>query len=191
MERLEQAKKRDHKIYVTDVAVNKISRTFIPFLSEKQNELIYKNHVALLQTAKDKNDSNEVAFLFDLNTGESCIKMGDESEVNIFLNPNAVSMSAHSQDKTLFLVHNHPSTQDFSYSDIGVFLLNDSFGGISVASNLGDVHILFKSDRFDFYRAYEYISFIRNEYDHYDSEADRAIVKRFLKNSEKLGILQY
>jgi len=188
---LEQAKKRDHKIYITDVAVDKVSKVDIPILYDEQNKRIFENHKELLRISKNKNDSNEVALLFDLNSDETTVKLGDEHEVNIFLNPNAVSMADHSDLNSLFLAHNHPSTQDFSYSDLGVFLMNDSIGGISVVSNMGDVHILFKSESYDFDRAYEYISSIRAKYSDYDAEVDKAIVKEFLKNSKKIGVMQY
>lgn len=188
---LEQAKKRDHKIYITDIAVEKVSKADIPYLTAEQNYRIFENHKELLRTSKNKNDSDEVALLFDLNSDETVVKLGDEHEVNIFLNPNAVSLADHSDPNSLFLAHNHPSTQDFSYSDLGVFLMNDSIGGISVVSNAGDVHILFKTENYNFDGAYEYISGIRRKYSDYDAETDKAIVKEFLKNSRKIGILQY
>lgn len=191
VETLGQAKKRDHKIYITNVAIDKISKADIPYLTEVQNDMIYKNHISILKISQTNNDSNEVASLLDLHTNESAVKLGDEHEVNVFLNPNAVSMSDHAEDGSLFLAHNHPSTQDFSYSDLGVFLMNDSIGGISVVSNTGDVHILFKSEKYDFDRAYELISSIKSQYSDYDSEVDRLIVKEFLKNSKKVGIMQF
>lgn len=191
MKTLEQAKKRDHKIYITDMAIDKVSKADIPYLTEVQNDMIYKNHISILKISQTDNDSNEVASLLDLHTNESAVKLGDEHEVNVFLSPNAVSMSDHAEDKSLFLAHNHPSTQDFSYSDLGVFLMNDSIGGISVVSNTGDVHIIFKSEKYNFDRAYELMVSIKSQYGSYDSEVDRLIVKEFLKNSKKVGIMQF
>ena len=178
---MEQAKKRDHKIYITDMAIDKVSKADIPYLTEVQNDMIYKNHISILKISQTDNDSNEVASLLDLHTNESAVKLG----------PNAVSMSDHAEDKSLFLAHNHPSTQDFSYSDLGVFLMNDSIGGISVVSNTGDVHIIFKSEKYNFDRAHELMVSIKSQYGSYDSEVDRLIVKEFLKNSKKVGIMQF
>lgn len=191
VETLEQAKKRDHKIYITDVAIDKVSRSDIPYLTQVQNDMIYINHISILKISQTDNDSNEVASLLDLYTNESAVSLGDEHEVNVFLNPNAVSMSDHAEDGSLFLAHNHPSTQDFSYSDLGVFLMNDSIGGLSVVSNTGDVHILFKSEKYNFARAYELMASIKSQYDSYDSEVDRLMVKEFLKNSKTVGIMQF
>ena len=91
----------------------------------------------------------------------------------------------------MFLAHNHPSTQDFSYSDLGVLLLNDGIGGISIVSNTGDVHVLFKSQNYSFDKAYEILSEIINQYNDYNDDIDNAIVKKFLKVCKKAGILNY
>ena len=150
--------------------------------------MIYENHKTLLRKSQTVNNSDEVAMLFDLNTGIVAEKLGSEHKVNVFENPNAVSMHAHAKQGSLFLAHNHPSTQDFSNSDLGVFLMNDSIGGISVVSNSGNVHILYKTDKYDFSLAYECISKIRNSYATYNEEIDKTIVKDFLKISSKIGI---
>lgn len=188
---LEQAKKRDHKIYITDIAINKISKSNVSVLSKIQNDKIDKFHRALLKISKNDNNSNEVAYLFDLQTDTDVYQLGSEHKVNILLNPIAYSMMKNAKDNSLFLAHNHPSTQDFSYSDLGVLLLNDSLAGISVVSNTGDVHILFKSDNYSFDKAYEVLSKIRNQYNDYDDNIDKAIVADFLKICKKAGILEY
>lgn len=188
---LEQAKKRDHKIYITDVALSKISKSAVPKYSKNQNLLIDEIHKELLTRSKNTNNSNEVAYLFNLNSGERAYRNGSEHEVNIFKDPIAYAMSNSSEDKSLFLAHNHPSTQTFSYSDLGVFLCNDSIGAMSVVSNTGDVHILFKSDKYSYTKAIEKLMDIKDEFGGYSPDADLLIVKLFLKNSEKIGINKY
>ena len=54
---LEQAKKRDHKIYITDIAINKISKSNVSVLSKIQNDNIDKFHRALLKISKNDNNS--------------------------------------------------------------------------------------------------------------------------------------
>lgn len=142
MSDLEQAKKRDRKIFITDVAINKISKSTVSEYSEVQNALVDEIHKELLIRAKDYNNSNEVACLLNLSNGEKAFQNGSEHSVNVFKNPVAYAMADNSEDNSLFLAHNHPSTQTFSYSDLGVFLSNNSIGAMSVVSNTGDVHIL-------------------------------------------------
>ena len=117
--------------------------------------------------------------------------MGTEHVVNIFENPLAYSMAKNSKANSLFLAHNHPSTQSFSYADVGVFMYIDSLAGMSVVSNTGDVHILFKSSRFDYHGAYDALASIKDSFGGYCPEHDLDIVKAFLKISSKYGIMQY
>jgi hypothetical protein len=58
-------------------------------------------------------------------------------------------------------------------------------------SNTGDVHILYKSNKYDFDKAYEAISNIKEKYGEYSEEVDAAIVKDFLKISTSVGIIGY
>ncbi len=183
---LEQAKKRDHKIYITDTAIEKVTNSNVPHYNDMQNQMIDNKHKELLKRAKMFNDSNETAVLFDLSSGEEAVMLGGENSVDIFENPNAVSMA--NSGRVLFLAHNHPSTQNFSYADIGVFLMNDSINGLSAVSNMGVAHIIAKSDKYDFAKAYEALSDIRRKYDIVDEETNKLIVKEFLKIAKFLGI---
>lgn len=183
---MEQAKKRDHKIYITDEAIEKITPSDISHYSNEQNTLINQKHKELLVKSKQINDSNETAVLFNLNTGEEAIMFGNESSVNIFDNPVAVSMA--NKNSFLFLAHNHPSTQNFSYADLGVFLMNDCINGLSAVSNMGVSHIIAKSEKYDFNKAYEVLMEIRGKYHLVDDKVNSLIVKEFLKKSKFVGI---
>ena len=81
--------------------------------------------------------------------------------------------------------------QSFSYADIGVFMQVDSIAGISVVSNTGDVHILFKTERYNFSKAYDALMKIKKKYGGYSREHDLDIVKDFLKVSRRYGIILY
>ena len=59
---MEQAKKRDHKSMITDIAVSKVSLVEIPGFSPAQNESLRTLHKELLRDAQLHNNSNEVAY---------------------------------------------------------------------------------------------------------------------------------
>ena len=46
---MEQAKKRDHKVYITDVAIDKVSIVNVPELSRSINETIQNEHKNILR----------------------------------------------------------------------------------------------------------------------------------------------
>ena len=188
---LEQAKSRDHKIMINDVSISKATAPLVPGFSNEQNKRLAELHKELLTKSMLENDSNETAFLFNPFDLTYVFQHGVENCVNILENPEAFSMITSGRYSNLFLLHNHPSTKSFSYSDIGVFLLNDSIGGITVITNTGETHCLIKTNKYNFEEAYSVLSEIRREFSAStpNSEEDAEIVKRFIKSSKKTGIV--
>ncbi len=186
---MEQAKSRDKKIEITDIAIEKAEAPDIPYFTTEQNQKFKELNKELLRKAKNENDSNEVAFLFDPNTLSFEYEFGDVNSVNILYNPLARDMLRTSDDKSLFLLHNHPSTKTFSYSDIGVLLTNDKIGGMTAVSNYGVVNTVYKTPKYNAELALRIMKDIRSNYPKDLSEADdHAIVKQFLKISESYGV---
>ena len=66
MGNLEQAKKRDHKIFITDTAIEKVSLVKPSDFSYSQASLMKSKHKELLNVAKKQNNSNEVLFIENL-----------------------------------------------------------------------------------------------------------------------------
>lgn len=188
---MEQAKTRDKKIEITDIAISKAEPPSIPDFSDEQNARFRELHKELLRLAKEKNDSNEVAFLFDPNTMGYEMAFGGASYVDIFENPIARDMYRNSSVGELYLLHNHPSTKTFSYSDIGVLLVNAKLKGITVITNAGNTEVLQKTEKYDYDTARRVLEKIRMEYQtkSLNEEQDAEIVKRFLKVSNKTGIV--
>ena len=54
-------KKRDHKIMITDEAINKVSRVQYKEIPETEYDNLRELARQVLQISKDENDSNEVA----------------------------------------------------------------------------------------------------------------------------------
>lgn len=187
---MEQAKTRDKKIEITDIAISKAEPPLIPGFSDEQNTRFKELHQELLRLAKEENDSNEVAFLFDPKTMSYEKAFGGVSNVDIFENPIARDMYRNSSECELYLLHNHPSTKTFSYSDIGVLLVNAKLRGITVISNAGNTEVLQKTEKYDYDAARRALEKIRMEYktQTLNEEQDAEIVKRFLKISKKFGI---
>lgn len=187
--KLEQAKTRDKKIAITDMAIEKANAPDIPYFTLEQNQKFKELNKELLRTAKFKNDSNEVAILFDPVSLTYHTSFGGVSSVNILDNPMARDMIRNADEKSLFLLHNHPSTKTFSYTDIGVLLTNDNYGGMTAVANNGVVNTIYKTSRYDRTLALKAIKSIRQEYpEKLSGSDDIAIVKRFLKISESCGI---
>lgn len=188
---MEQAKTRDHKITINDIAISKADPPSIPGFTDEQNQKFSDLHKELLKKSMEENDSNETACLFDPISLNYVFQHGGINSVDILDNPEAFSMINSDRYSGLYLLHNHPSTRTFSYADIGVLLLYNNIEGITVITNDGDVQCLVKTNKYSFDKAYKILQSIRREYksDVPDEQEDAEIVKKFIKNSKKVGII--
>lgn len=150
---LKQSRDIMKRIEITDVAISKVPYIEYKGFSEKQNIIMRRLTQEVLILSKDENHSNEVAITFDIESDNPLesygISYGDEHSVTIA----ADTLSNHlliSQDSIAVVVlHNHPSIQTFSLTDISFFLQYDNLKMMSVVSNYGKVHYLYKDKNFD------------------------------------------
>ena len=181
---LEQAKKCDHKIMITDVAIDKVPYVEIPGLSEEICRLIQNEHKEILRIAQSKNDSNEVLSVYSLENKRKVMVLGSETSVNPSTNPEAVGLVHSSGRNGLMYLHNHPSTKNFSLADIDTFIRNGQIKLMSVVSNQGEVHILCKKSSYDYAKMR---LFMMNLLDNYNGEIDKILIE-FFKKCGKVGV---
>lgn len=184
---LKQAKKRDHKIFVTDVSIEKIAKVNISDFSETQNDLLQAKHKKLLRLSKEENNSNEVLLIDDLNFKSEVSVRGGEFAVTPADNPFAVSVIEKAERKSLIYMHNHPSTNTFSVGDIDTFICESSIKTMSVVTNQGEVYVLNKLKNYDYNKIRNllrkiYDSFPEGEID------DKEFVSFFIKRCKEGGI---
>ncbi|GHV49146.1 hypothetical protein FACS189499_10010 [Clostridia bacterium] len=185
---MEQAKEREKKVMITDIAVEKVGKAEIPGFSDTQNRRLQQLHRDLLQTAKNQNDSNEVLKIWNIFTDEVADTLGSESRVDLSDNPSAVALLRNSKARELVYLHNHPSTKNFSLSDIDTFVCDSQVGIMTVVTNQGEVYALKKNGRYSFIEAKNMLTEILKEL-HADNNYSHAeVVRKFLKESRKVGI---
>ena len=189
VDKLEQAKKRDKKIYITDIAISKVPLIHIEGLNEEQNEIFQQKHKELLRMAMTKNNSNEVANVFSLDFAHDIFHFGNEKVVNLNQHPTIADLIMNSNDNSVFVMHNHPSTQKFSYSDLGVLLANNSIFGISVVSNTGETQVLYKAINYFKPNVIELLKDIRTKHYSNGSLDEIEVVNEFLKQCFDVGIV--
>lgn len=184
---LEQAKRRDHKILITETAINKVGFVKPTDFSDVQASLMMSKHKELLNVAKTQNNSNEVLFIENLDFSNEVRILGNEFVVSPGNNPFAVSVIANAKRQSLVYLHNHPSTNTFSIGDIDTFVCERAIKAISVVTNQGEVYILNKLDNYSFDGTRKLLTEIYNSY--LDREIDnKDFVKKFLKRCREGGI---
>ena len=184
---VEQAKKRDHKIDITDIAILKVDRVDLSDFFEEQCKLMREKHKTLLKIAQTQNDSNEVLFIDDLEFRSEVTVLGDEFKVSPSKNPFAVSVIINADRQSLIYMHNHPSTNNFSVGDIDTFVCEKAIKTMSVVTNQGDVYIMNKLSNYSYNNTRSLLNDIYNSFP--DGEIDdKEFVSIFLKRCKEGGI---
>lgn len=158
---LEMAKKRDHKIMITDEAINKVPRVQYKEIPETEYDNIQELVRQVLQISKDQNNSNEVAVTYSLESAELIkkgerylgIALGAEHAVDPLSDSTSYHLIRASKDCVVLVLHNHPSLSAFSLSDIQFLLRYDKVKMMVVVTNLGSISYLVKNRKYDFEKA--------------------------------------
>ena len=158
---LKMAKKRDHKIMITEEAINKVPRVRYKEIPEGEYDNLWELVRQVLQISKDENDSNEVAVTYSLESarliekGERYIgvALGAEHDVDPLSDSTSYHLIRASKDCVVLVLHNHPSLSAFSLSDIQFLLRYETVKMMVVVTNLGSVSYLVKNSKYDFEKA--------------------------------------
>ena len=183
---MEQAKNRNRKIDITDMAIDKIRSVTIPGFSDVQDSILHEAHKTVLSVSQKHNNSDEVVLAYNLHAEERVVVFGDTYHVDIDTDSRMRVLQRKSNAYELVLVHNHPSTANFSLADIDYFIANDYIVLMSVVTNQGDVYALLKTGQYDYdtVRSIE-LALVRK----YSLNEQETIVKMFLKLCSKGGMV--
>ena len=153
-ESLEMAKKRDKKVYITDIVIDKVPLIEYYGFTDEQNQIMQELARNVLVISKERNDSNEVALTCDLGKPDPLhnfgVALGTEHDVDVLSDTLSNHMIVSSESVVVVLLHNHPSTQTFSLEDVQFFIQHPMLTVIVVVSNQGTVHYLKRDKDFDY-----------------------------------------
>lgn len=158
---LEMAKKRDHKIMITEEAINKVPRIQYRDIPEEEYDNLWDLSKNVLEISKNENNSNEVAITYSLESekliekGEKYIgvALGSEHDVDPLSNTTAYHLISTAGNCVVIVLHNHPSLSNFSLSDIQFLLEYETVKMMVVVTNLGSISYLVKGQKYDFKKA--------------------------------------
>ena len=144
-------KNRGKKVSITDIAIQKVPLVAPNGADHQTAFFIQETHKELLRFAQTQNNSNEVACLLDLTTGEKLdFVKGDQVSVDVEADAASYHWLQSKSPKSLMLCHNHPGQSYFSMNDISVFMYYPQIKSLSIVTNQGKVWHITKLDRFDF-----------------------------------------
>ena len=158
LESLEMAKKRNKKVYITDIAIDKVPFIQYKGFTDNQNHIMRELAQEVLTVSKDENDSNEVAITCDLGVDNPLevygVSFGTEHEVDVRADTLSNHILVSQKSVAVVILHNHPSAQTFSIQDIRFFIEFSSLEVMVVVSNQGTIHYLYKDKQYDFHKAF-------------------------------------
>ena len=194
---LEMAKKRDHKIMITDEAIKKVPRIQYKNIPESEYNTIQELAKVVLRISKDENNSNEVALTYSMDSKEYIQKgeeyigvaLGGEHEVDPISNTTAYHLVSSAKDCIVIVLHNHPSLSDFSLSDVQFLLQYASIKMMVVVTNLGSISYLVKGNKYVYEKAVELFNEAVSSYNEAkDLKGLQKAADHFLKNCYTVGI---
>lgn len=125
LESLEMSKKRDKKVYITDIAIDKVPLIEYYGFTDERNQIMQELARNVLVISKESNDSNEVALTCDLGKPDPLhnfgVALGSEHDVDVLSDTLSNHMIVSSQSVAVVLLHNHPSTQTFFTGGCAIF----------------------------------------------------------------------
>jgi proteasome lid subunit RPN8/RPN11 len=158
MHDLEQAKRRDRKVYITYVAIDKVPYVEYQGFTDEKNKIMQELAKDVLLLSKEENESNEVAITCDLGAEDPLknfgVALGTEHEVDILADTFSNHIIVSKKSVAVVVLHNHPSTQTFSLQDIQFFIQYPMIEVIVVVSNQGTVHYLKREKKYDYKQAF-------------------------------------
>ena len=152
-------KNRGKKVSITDIAIQKVPLVTPNGADHQTAFFIQETHKELLRFAQTQNNSNEVACLLDLTTGEKLdFVKGDQVSVDVEADAASYHWLRTRPPNSVMLCHNHPGQSYFSMNDIFVIMHYDAVRTMSIVTNQGKVWTISKTAEFDFAAAKESMS---------------------------------
>ena len=194
---LEMAKKRDHKIMITDEAIRRVPRIKYKNIPENEYDTIQELAKNVLLISKNENDSNEVAITYEMSSLKRIqnaeeyigVALGNEHEVDPISSTTSYHIVASAKECIIIVLHNHPSLSNFSLSDVQFLLRYECIKMMVVVTNLGSISYLVKGEKYVYEKAIE----LFNQAVHSNNEARdlkglQKAANYFLKHSHLVGI---
>ena len=194
---LEMAKKRTHKIVITDIAIEKVPLIKYREIPESEYLMLQELAKEVLMVSKNDNDSNE-ALTYSLDyrnliaEGKEFmgVALGDEHSVDPCMNTVAYHLITTSIQCVVIVLHNHPSLSKFSLEDVKFFLSNGSVKMMVVVTNLGNISYLVKKENYSRKKAIEIYNHAVNVHNEGNNIRDyQKAVFCFLSNCHEANIV--
>ena len=169
-------------IPVTEDAIQRVPLIQPDGWSQEQAERLREAHRELLRLVQDKPIGTEAGAVYTSDMKLIERRVGTERDFQINLPHCSIPH---------IVVHNHPSGEIFSHTDLVPFVMNENMQAITAIGNSGSIYMLLKTDDYDgfgFLRAYNAaIQQFKTAISESDIKKYVDVMENFLKESGAYG----
>lgn len=133
-------------IPITDEAIQRVPQVRPEGWSQEQAERLQEAHRELLRSVMDKPVGTEAGAVYTLDMRLIERRIGNNADQTIAL-PRCAD--------PYISIHNHPSGEIFSPTDLESFFYNGDMDGMTVVGNNGSVYAAIKTPKYDGFLAYQ------------------------------------
>lgn len=175
----------DDKVYITDQAIDKVKPIEFEGLLDAVG--LQELHKEVLKKSMDENDSDEVLTIVKVNNyDEKAITFGSERSVMPSKNIEALTMMQKSKYQSVYWLHNHGFTNEFSYNDLGCFY-DERIKALTIVTNKGKIAVINKTKKYSVQKFRDIIIEERGKYENPIDHSDE-IAKAILRRHNECGI---
>ena len=175
----------DRKVYITEQAIDKVKQVEFEGLLDSVG--LKELHREILRKSMGDNDSNEVLTIVNVNDyNQKVITFGSERSVMPSKNIEALTMMKKSGYQSVYWLHNHGFTNEFSYDDLGCFY-DEKVKAVTIVTNKGKIAVLNKTKNYNLTKFRDIIFEERRKYENPVDHTDE-IAKAILRRHNECGI---
>lgn len=173
---------------ITDEIINQIKPIKFYGRSDSESNQIIEAHKKLLKYAKNNNNSNEVAFVWDNNFKGYAVQKGQRTNLEF----KGEALKKIYLTKQSWVMHNHPGNSWFSNADIRFFMMTDEVQTLSVVTNQGKIEALTKTASYNKIKATAKIRKIYLENGKpTDNEGITKVLQKFIAWADRKGWIRW
>lgn len=175
----------DRKVYITEQAIDKVKQ--VEFEGLLDSVELQELHRELLRKSMGDNDSNEVLTIVNVNDyNQKVITFGSERSVMPSKNIEALTMMQKSKYQSVYWLHNHGFTNEFSYNDLGCFY-DERIKALTIVTNKGKIAVINKTKKYSVQKFHDIIIEERGKYENPIDHSDE-IAQAILRRHNECGI---
>nr|DAY67406.1 MAG TPA: Minor capsid component [Caudoviricetes sp.] len=173
---------------ITDEIINQIKPIKFYGRSDSESNQIIEAHKKLLKYAKNNNNSNEAAFVWDNNFKGYAVQKGQRTNLEF----KGEALKKIYLTKQSWVMHNHPGNSWFSNADIRFFMMTDEVQTLSVVTNQGKIEALTKTASYNKIKATAKIRKIYLENGKpTDNEGITKVLPKFIAWADRKGWIRW